>query len=66
VSDALDELTRRLEELAERLRGGGLEPAEAAAAVEECARIAGEATAELERIARAAPAAPAPGQTELI
>ena len=59
----LDELTARLERLATELRAGELEPAAAAELVDECARIAGEAAAELDRQARAE--AP-PGQTELL
>jgi hypothetical protein len=60
----LDELTDRLERLAASLRSGDLEPAQAAELVDECARIAGEAAAELDRQARAGDAPP--GQTELL
>jgi hypothetical protein len=60
----LDELTDRLERLAGALRAGDLEPAQAAELVDECARIAGEAAAELDRQARAG--AQPPGQTELL
>jgi hypothetical protein len=59
----LDELTERLERLAASLRAGELEPAQAAELVDDCARVAGEAAAELDRQARAE--AP-PGQTELL
>ncbi|MGB2711892.1 MAG: hypothetical protein WBC33_10280 [Conexibacter sp.] len=68
-ADALSELTERLEQTAARLRGGELEPEEAARLVEECARLAGDAATELDRRARAAADAPAlrvPGQGELL
>jgi hypothetical protein len=60
----LDDLTERLERVADELRAGDLDPAAAAARVDECARLAGEAAAELDRRARATEAAP--GQTELL
>jgi hypothetical protein len=60
----LDDLTERLERVAAELRAGGLDPAEAAARVDDCARLAGEAAAELDRRARAGETAP--GQTELL
>ena len=60
----LDELTERLERVAAELRAGDLDAAQAAALVDECARLAGEAAAELDRRARADEAAP--GQTELL
>lgn len=60
---AADELRRA----ALKLREPGLEPAELSALVEECARLAAEAGAELERLARATAADdPAPGQGELL
>jgi hypothetical protein len=49
----LEQLVGRLEAAAGRLRGGGLAPEEAAELVEECARSAAEASAELERRTRA-------------
>ncbi len=52
--DPLQDLTARLEQAAARLRDAELEPQEAAGLVEECARLAGEAAAELDRRARAA------------
>ena len=55
--DPLQHLTEQLEQAAAQLRGGELEPQEAARLVEECARLAGEAAAELDR-ARARGAAP--------
>jgi exonuclease VII small subunit len=48
----LDELTSELERVAERLRDGDLEPDEAADLVEQCARLAAAAAAELDRAAR--------------
>lgn len=51
--DPLQHLTDRLEQAAAQLRAGELEPQEAARLVEECARVAGEAAAELDRRARA-------------
>jgi len=63
--DQLDHFARRLDEAAARLRGGELEPEQAARLVEECARIAGDAAGELDRRVRAAADPPAPGQTTL-
>jgi hypothetical protein len=60
----LDELTERLERVAGELRSGELDAAQAAELVDECARLAGEAAAELDRRARANEAPP--GQTELL
>jgi exonuclease VII small subunit len=48
----LDELTNELEQIAERLREGNLEPDEAADLVEQCARLAAAAASELDRAAR--------------
>jgi hypothetical protein len=56
--DPLQHLTEQLEQAAAQLRGGELDPQEAARLVEECARIAGDAAAELDRRARAAGDAP--------
>jgi len=64
----LDELVARLEHAARQLRDDDLAPERAAALVDECARIAAEAGAELDRRVRAgdgAIAAPAPGQLAL-
>ena len=57
--DPLQDLTDRLERTAAQLRAGELQPQEAAQLVEECARLAGDAAAELERRVRAAADAPA-------
>jgi len=56
--DDLDALTASLEATAERLRAGRLEPDEAARLVQEAARLAGRASAELDRRVREAEAAP--------
>jgi hypothetical protein len=64
----LDELVARLERTADELRGGELAPERAAALVDDCARLASEAGAELDRRVRAADAAAggtAPGQLAL-
>jgi len=51
--DPLEHYTRQLEEAAEQLRSGELEPDQAARLVEDCARIAGDAAGELDRRVRA-------------
>jgi hypothetical protein len=53
-TDPLDEVVDKLERTAAELRSGDLEPARAAALVDECARLAAEAGAELDRAMRAA------------
>jgi len=53
-SNQLQHLTTQLEQTAAKLRGGELDPQEAARLVEECARLAGDAAAELDRRVRAA------------
>jgi hypothetical protein len=60
----LDALATDLEGAAQRLRDGDLEPDAAAELVDECARLAARAAAELDRRTRAAD--PAPGQDTLI
>ena len=57
---SLDALTAALEQAAERLRSGELETEEAALLVEQCAELAADAGAELERMARAAADYPSP------
>jgi hypothetical protein len=64
VSTALDDLVAQLEQAAARLRSEHLSADEAADLVDACARLAAEATAELERAARAGDAA-APGAVPL-
>jgi hypothetical protein len=67
VSDALIELTARLREAAERLRARELAPDAALALIEDCARLAAEASAEVDQRARAAlePLPNLPGQLPL-
>jgi hypothetical protein len=62
----LDELSRRLEEAAARLRSDELDPDEAKRLAGECAELAAEAAVELDRAARGAPQDAAPGQEELL
>ena len=67
MTDALIELTARLEEAAGRLRAGELDPDGALALIEECARLASEASAQVNQQARAAlePLPDLPGQLPL-
>jgi hypothetical protein len=67
VTDALSELTVRLNETAARLRAGNLEPEAALNLVEECARLASEASAQVDQRTRAAlePLPDLPGQLPL-
>lgn len=67
MTDQLTELTARLQEAADRLRSGQLEPDGALALIEECARLAGEASAQAQTRARAAvePLPDLPGQLPL-
>ena len=51
---------------AQQLRSGDLSTDAAAGLVEDCAALAGEASAELERLARASAAEPLPGQDTLL
>ena len=62
--EALDRIVERLERTAAELRAGDLSPDRAAALVDECARLASEAGAALDREVRAADAGP-PGQLAL-
>ncbi|HYM45481.1 MAG TPA: hypothetical protein VES65_04885 [Solirubrobacteraceae bacterium] len=69
VDERLDELISKLERAAEQLRSGELSPDAAATLVEDCAGLAGEAAAELERRALADMAEAstvAPGQDSLL
>jgi hypothetical protein len=63
----LDDLVALLERAAAELRAGELAPERAAALVDECARLASEAGAELDRRVRVGEGggAPAPGQLAL-
>jgi hypothetical protein len=67
VTDALIELSARLEDTAQRLRTGELEPNAALALIEECARLAAEASTQVDERARAAlePLPDLPGQLPL-
>jgi hypothetical protein len=67
VTDALTELSARLEEAVARLRAGELDPDAALALIEECARLASEASAEVDARTRAAvePLPDLPGQLPL-
>ena len=67
VTDALIELSTRLEDAAERLRTGELQPDAALALIEECAELAAEASAQVDLHARAAlePLPDLPGQLPL-
>jgi exonuclease VII small subunit len=62
----LDELVARLERAAEQLRSGDLSADAAATVVEDCAALASQASAELERRARDAGRDPLPGQDSLL
>jgi exonuclease VII small subunit len=63
---SLDQLVQRLERAAEQLRSGDLSPDAAAGLVEDCAALAAQASAELERLARASQHEPLPGQDSLL
>jgi hypothetical protein len=67
VSDALTELSARLQETAERLRSGELEPDAAVALIEECAQVAADASTQVQERTRAAvePLPDLPGQLPL-
>jgi hypothetical protein len=67
VTDAVIELTERLEQLVERLRTDELEPDAVLATIEECARLASEASAQVDERMRAAlePLPDLPGQLPL-
>lgn len=65
-TSTIDELVRRLELAAQQLRSGDLGADAAAGLVEDCAALAGQASAELERMSRATAAEPIPGQDSLL
>jgi hypothetical protein len=67
VTDPLIELSARLEETAEQLRTGELDPDAAVEVIEECARLASEASARVDERTRAAlePLPDLPGQLPL-
>ncbi len=67
VNDPLTELSARLEEAAEQLRSPDVEVDAALALIEECARLAGEASSQVDERTRAAlePLPDLPGQLPL-
>jgi hypothetical protein len=67
VTDALIELRSRLQHAAHQLRSGETEPDATLALIEDCARLAGEAAAEVDSSTRAAlePLPDLPGQLPL-
>ena len=67
MNDPLTELSAQLEEAARRLRAPGLEVDEALSLIEECARLASEASSQVDRRTRAAlePLPDLPGQLPL-
>ena len=67
MTDALIELSERLQQAAERLRAGELEPDATLALIDECARLAAEAGAQVDEQTRAAiePLPDLPGQLPL-
>jgi len=66
MDDQLDELIDKLERAAAQLRSGELSTDAAATLVEDCAALAGEASAELERRARMGAEEQAPAQDTLL
>jgi exonuclease VII small subunit len=62
----LDELIERLERAAEQMRSGDLSADAAAGLVEDCAALASQASAELERRSREAEREELPGQDSLL
>ena len=67
MSNSLSELSTRLERTAELLRAGQLEPEATLQAIEECAHLASEASAQVDQQVRAAlePLPDLPGQLPL-
>ncbi|HEY2770254.1 MAG TPA: hypothetical protein VGI87_06790 [Solirubrobacteraceae bacterium] len=67
MTDPLIELSARLEETAQRLRDGELDADAAVALIEDCARLASEASARVDERTRAAlePLPDLPGQLPL-
>ena len=62
----LEDLIARLERAAEQLRSGEVSPDVAATMVEDCASLATQAAAELDRLTRAEGSTPVPGQDTLL
>ena len=67
MTDALTELTARLTDTVEQLRAGDLGPEATLALIEECARLASEASSQVDERGRAAlePLPDLPGQLPL-
>jgi len=65
-TSTLDALVGRLERAAEQLRSGDLSSDAAAGLVEDCAALASQASAELERLGRDAGREQLPGQDTLL
>jgi hypothetical protein len=67
VTDVLTELAGRLQETAARLRAGELDAEAALEAIEDCARLASDASSKVDERARAAlePLPDLPGQLPL-
>jgi hypothetical protein len=66
ATERLEELSRRLEAAAVRLRADDVEPEEAKRLAGECAELAAEAAVELDRTSRGDAQDTAPGQEELL
>ncbi len=64
--ERIDDLIEQLERAAEQLRSGELSADAAATMVEDCAALATQASAELEREARAESSPVVPGQDSLL
>jgi hypothetical protein len=62
----LVEISGRLDETARKLQADGLGAEEASRLAGECAELASQAVAELERLASSSPQAAVPGQEELL
>lgn len=67
MTDVLEELRLRLQEAVSELRSGGLDPSETLALIEECARLASDASSQVDGRVRAAlePLPDLPGQLPL-
>ena len=67
MTDSLIELSARLQQTAELLRAGDLEPEATLSLIEECARLASDASAQVDQRVRAAlePLPDLPGQLPL-
>jgi hypothetical protein len=66
VAGKLVEISGRLDDAARKLQADELDSEEATRLAGECAELAAQAAAELERAAKAAPHESVPGQEELL